>query len=119
MRTYATIEHLAAYTLLGVLFSVAYPRSGLRLCVFLLLIIAVLEALQIFIPDRHGSLRDAAEKMLGGAVGVFSVTALRLMASIRFRTHQVLTEHGIGHGEAPEVHPRLQGRGGSIGPGRL
>jgi VanZ family protein len=72
------MEHIAAYTIVGILFSAAYPRSPLLVCIFLLLFVAVFEAMQTFIPDRHGTLRDAAEKMLGGAAGVFFMTlALR------------------------------------------
>jgi VanZ family protein len=76
MRTYATIEHLAVYMVVGMLFGAVYPRSTLRLCVFLCLMIAGLEVMQTFTADRHGALRDAAEKMIGGAAGVFFLTAM-------------------------------------------
>lgn len=75
MRTYAIMEHLVAYAIVGMLFCAVYPRSALRVCFFLFLIIASLEAMQTLTVDRHGTIRDAIEKMIGGATGVFLVTA--------------------------------------------
>lgn len=74
MRTYATMEHLVAYAIVGMLFCAVYPRYALRVCFLLFLLIAGLEATQLLTPDRHGTLRDAIEKMVGGATGVFLVT---------------------------------------------
>jgi VanZ family protein len=71
MRTYGSAEHLFAYMIVGTLFSAIYPRSTLRVCLFLFLAIAGLEAMQALTPDRHGTFRDAMEKMAGGAIGVF------------------------------------------------
>ena len=76
MRTYATMEHLAAYTIVGMLFGAVYPRAALRICLLLFVFIGGLEAMQNCIPDRHGTLRDAVEKMIGGATGVFLVGLL-------------------------------------------
>ena len=75
MRTYATIEHLAAYGMVGLLFCAVYPRSLLRVCFFLFLFIIGLEVLQTVTPDRHGTLRDAIEKMIGAAAGAVLTTA--------------------------------------------
>jgi VanZ family protein len=75
MRTYATIEHLTAYVVVGVLFCALYPRSLLRVCFFLFLFIVGLEVLQTLTPDRHGTLRDAIEKMIGGITGAVLMTA--------------------------------------------
>ena len=75
MRTYATIEHLAAYGMVGLLFCAVYPRSLLRVCFFLFLFIVGLEVLQTVTPDRHGTLRDAVEKMIGAATGAVLMTA--------------------------------------------
>jgi VanZ like family len=71
MRAYASAEHLFAYMIVGMLFSAIYPRSTLRICLFLFIAIACLEAMQSLTPDRHGTFRDAIEKMVGGATGVF------------------------------------------------
>jgi VanZ family protein len=75
MRTYATIEHLAAYGMVGLLFCAVYPRSLLRVCFFLFLFIVGLEVLQTVTPDRHSTLRDAVEKMIGAATGAVLMTA--------------------------------------------
>ena len=75
MRTYATIEHLVAYGVVGMLFCALYPRSLLRVCFFLFLFIVGLEVLQTFTPDRHGSSRDAIEKMIGAVTGAVLMTA--------------------------------------------
>ena len=73
MRTYASFEHVFAYMVVGALFCAVYPRSMWRVCLLLFLGIACLEALQNLTPDRHGTLRDAIEKMTGGALGAFLV----------------------------------------------
>jgi VanZ family protein len=79
MQTYAIIEHVAIYGVIGMLFTFVYPRSLLRVCFFLFLFIGCLEVLQTFTPDRHGTLRDAVEKMTGGAAGaILMAAALRL-----------------------------------------
>jgi VanZ family protein len=75
MQTYATIEHLTAYGVVGMLFCAVYPRSLLRVCFFLFLFIIGLEVLQTLTPDRHGTLHDAVEKMIGGATGAVLMTA--------------------------------------------
>jgi VanZ family protein len=75
MRTYATIEHLVAYGVVGMLFCALYPRSLLRVCFFLFLFIVGLEVLQTFTPDRHGALRDAIEKVIGAVTGAVLITA--------------------------------------------
>lgn len=75
MRSYATIEHLAAYGVVGMLFCALYPRSLLRVCFFLSLFIVGLEVLQTFTPDRHGSSRDAIEKIIGAVTGAVLMTA--------------------------------------------
>ena len=86
MRTYATIEHLAAFGVVGMLFCALYPRSLLRICFFLFLFIAGLEVMQTLTPDRHGTLGDAAEKMIGGAAGaVLMAAALRWRRTRRVR----------------------------------
>jgi hypothetical protein len=97
MRTYATMEHLAAYGIVGMLLSAVFPRSALRVCFFLFLFIAGLEAMQLLTPDRHGTLRDATEKMIGGATGVFLMT----IALIWKRTRRI----------AQTVGPSLNERG--------
>jgi VanZ family protein len=79
MQTYAIIEHVVVYGVIGMLFGFIYPQSLLRVCFFLFLFIGCLEVFQTYTPDRHGTFRDAAEKMMGGAAGVILMAiALRL-----------------------------------------
>jgi lipoprotein signal peptidase len=84
MGAYGRMEHLVVFAVLGALFSALYPRSAWRVCVLLFLFIAGLEFFQTLTPDRHGTLHDAIEKMIGGAVGV----ALVKVASWRDRIHE-------------------------------
>jgi VanZ family protein len=89
MRTYATMEHLAAYGIIGMLLSAVYPRSALRVCFFLFLFIAGLEVMQLLTPDRHGTIHDAVEKMIGGAAGVFLMTSALIWKRSRRITQTV------------------------------
>ncbi len=70
MRAYGSVEHFVAYSIIGILFCALYPRSWLRVYLLLLLFIGGLEVLQTLTPDRHGTLHDAVEKMMGGVIGV-------------------------------------------------
>jgi VanZ family protein len=70
MAAYGSMEHFVVFAVVGFVFSALYPRSALRICVLLFLFIGALEVLQTFTPDRHGTLHDAIEKMIGGAIGV-------------------------------------------------
>jgi VanZ family protein len=79
MQTYAIIEHVVIYGVIGMLFTLVYPGSLLRVCFFLFLFIGCLEVMQTFTPDRHGTLHDAVEKMIGAAAGaILMAAALRL-----------------------------------------
>ena len=70
MRMYAHFEHIIAFAVIGALFSFAYPRRILLVCCIVVGGAAVLEVLQTFTPDRHGTLVDAFEKMAGGGAGI-------------------------------------------------
>ena len=71
MRNYAHVEHILVFAVVGVLFSLAYPRRTILVCCIVLGGAALLEILQTLTPDRHGTLTDALEKMAGGAAGIF------------------------------------------------
>jgi VanZ family protein len=71
MRNYAHVEHILAFAVVGVLFSLAYPRRTILVCCVVFGGAALLEILQTLTPDRHGTLPDALEKMAGGAAGIF------------------------------------------------
>src|SRR5450755_4119453 len=65
-----SFEHLAAFAVLGALFSLAYPRQVALVCLIVLGSAVLLELLRLLTPDRHGRVPDAIEKIAGGAVGI-------------------------------------------------
>jgi hypothetical protein len=65
----AGFERFAAFAALGFLFSLAYPRRTIMVCVIVLVGAAGLELLQLFTPDRHGRIIDFLIKLAGGFVG--------------------------------------------------
>jgi hypothetical protein len=71
MRTYAHFEHVIAFAVFGALFYLAYPRHIILVCCLVFGSAAILEFLQTLTPDRHGTMIDAAEKIAGGAAGIF------------------------------------------------
>jgi hypothetical protein len=76
MKSYAHVEHVIAFTILGVLFSFAYPKRIIFVCCVVFLSAVILEGLQTLTPDRHGTLIDAFEKVAGGALGIFATRAI-------------------------------------------
>jgi hypothetical protein len=83
MRMYAHFEHIIAFAVIGALFSFAYPRRILLVCCIVVGGAAMLEVLQTFTPDRHGTLVDAFEKMVGGAAGIMLARGIARLASGR------------------------------------
>jgi VanZ family protein len=81
MRTYAHLEHIVAFAVVGALFSFAYPRSFLLVCCIVFGGAVLLEVLQTLTPDRHGTLTDAMEKMAGGAAGIFLARSILHLGS--------------------------------------
>jgi VanZ family protein len=75
MRTYAHVEHVIAFAIFGALFSFAYPKRIIFACCVVFLSAVILEYLQTLTPDRHGTLIDASEKIMGGALGISAVRA--------------------------------------------
>ena len=83
MRMYAHFEHIIAFAVIGALFSLAYPRRILLVCCIVVGGAAMLEVLQTFTPDRHGTLVDAFEKMAGGAAGIMLARGIARLVSGR------------------------------------
>ena len=71
----ADLEHIGAFAVLGGLFCLAYPRQIILVCFIVLGSAVLLEYLQTLTPDRHGTLIDASEKFLGGALSIFATRA--------------------------------------------
>jgi VanZ family protein len=82
-------EHVAAFIMLGALFSVAYPRKTAFVFVLVLGGAGLLELAQTLTPDRHGRILDAVEKMVGGGIGILIAQAmLYLVPKVGFRTNR-------------------------------
>jgi glycopeptide antibiotics resistance protein len=71
-----SFERLAAFTVLGVLFCLAYPRRILLVCLIVIGSAVLLELAQLLTPDRHGRIQDAIIKMTGGALGIVAGRAM-------------------------------------------
>src|SRR5689334_3790874 len=70
MTTYAHFEHVIAFALFGGLFYFAYPKRIIFVFGVILITAVTLEYLQTLTPDRHGTIIDACEKIIGGALGI-------------------------------------------------
>jgi glycopeptide antibiotics resistance protein len=74
------LERFAAFALLGFLFALAHPRRPKLVIAIVFGSAALLEFLQIFIPDRDARVLDVIEKTAGGAVGMI---ATRWLPAVR------------------------------------
>jgi VanZ family protein len=79
----ASLEHVAAFAVVGILFCLAYPRHTLLVCLVVVGAAVLLEVSQLLTPDRHGRIADALEKVLGGAIGIMAGRALLHFPPIR------------------------------------
>jgi VanZ family protein len=80
---YVHFSHVAAYAVAGALFALAYPNRPILVGCIVAGAALTLEYLQTLTPDRHGTLNDAAEKILGGVAGIALIYVV-LAASRRF-----------------------------------
>jgi VanZ family protein len=76
LPTSTSFEHLAAFTVLGALFCLAYPRHIAPVCLIVLGSAVLLEIMQLLTPDRHGRIQDAIEKVTGGVAGIVAGRAI-------------------------------------------
>jgi VanZ family protein len=74
------LEHVGAFAVLGVLFSLAYTRTAV-VCLIVLGSAVILELLQLVVPDRDARVVDAVQKLVGGVVGII---AARFMCALVF-----------------------------------
>jgi VanZ family protein len=63
-------ERVAAYVLLGLLFSIGFPRKQRFVCSVVLGSAVLFELLQAISPDRDPGMTDAIEKLVGGGIGI-------------------------------------------------
>jgi VanZ family protein len=68
---YVVFEHIIAFALFGAVFCITYPRRTFMVCCIVFVSIIALELMQTLTPDRHGTLSDALEKIVGGGCGIF------------------------------------------------
>lgn len=66
----AHIERFAAFALIGLAFSLAYPRQLWLVALMVLGAAVAFEAMQFFVQGRHPGLRDVIAKLAGGTTGV-------------------------------------------------
>jgi hypothetical protein len=79
---HAQLERFAAFAMVGLFFGLAYPRRWILDGSFLIGAAGLLEALQGLTGDRHGHLRDAIAKALGGTFGIGA--ALLILAVVAY-----------------------------------
>ncbi|MHB1102397.1 MAG: VanZ family protein [Devosia sp.] len=66
----AHIERFAAFALIGLAFSLAYPRRLWLVALMVLGAAVAFEAMQFLVQGRHAGLRDVIAKLAGGTTGV-------------------------------------------------
>jgi VanZ family protein len=108
----ADLEHIVAFAVTGLLFCLAYPRQIVRICFIVLGSAVLLEYLQKLTPDRHGTLLDAFEKLVGGALGIF---AARATLSLWRRKRSPQSQSTIFRAGVCTPLPSRQKTGGSAG----
>jgi VanZ family protein len=81
----AQLEHFAAFAVVGLAFSLAYPRRVFLVATIIFISAFGLEALQLLTPDRHARLLDALVKAAGGVCGIGTgqLAQLALRAQIK------------------------------------
>ena len=70
-----SLEHVAAFALLGLAFGLAYPSRRLLLAVIGVALAALMETLQLMVPGRHAYFNDFVLNGAGACAGL-AVAAL-------------------------------------------
>lgn len=65
-----SLDRIAAFILLGMLFCLGYRRSWPFALAIVLVAALGFEAVQLLTPDRHARIDDALVKAVGGIIGV-------------------------------------------------
>jgi hypothetical protein len=78
----ADVERFLAFAALSGTFVFAYPRRCRLVLCLILVGGGALEAIQLVIPDRHGTFADFATKALGSIAGTVIVTTLDQIARL-------------------------------------
>jgi VanZ family protein len=108
MKAFGLFEHVIAFAIFGALFSFAYLQHVIFVCSAVFTTAAVLEYLQTLTPDRHGTLFDASEKIVGGALGIFSVRAALRLSTVKNVFRADLGEAGCQDGASQDQQQGAQ-----------
>lgn len=65
-----SLEHVAAFALLGLAFGLAYPSRRVLLSLIGAAVVALMEILQQIVPGRHAYFRDFIINAGGGCAGI-------------------------------------------------
>ena len=65
----ANVERFAAFAVIGMLFSLGYPKHRFAVILLVIGIVASLEVAQNFVPSRHGRLLHGFVKAAGALFG--------------------------------------------------
>ncbi len=74
--TSVNLDRALAFSLVGFMFAVAYPRHWIAVAALVIFGALTIEYLQYLSPTRHARLQDAVVKILGGSVGILVGCAL-------------------------------------------
>jgi VanZ family protein len=66
------LEHFAAFTLFGLMFSLGYPEKRPKVAVIGTAVITAIEFAQLVVPGRHAYFADFVLNVLGFYVGIAS-----------------------------------------------
>ncbi|WP_047462751.1 VanZ family protein [Rhizobium rhizogenes] len=64
------VERILAFSIMGLLFVLAYPGDRRLIALFCILAAVVTELLQAILPSRRPNVEDAAIKILGATMGL-------------------------------------------------
>jgi VanZ family protein len=73
-------EHVGAFAVLGLLFSLLFPRRLIFICLVVFGSGVLLEFLQYLVPTRDARLSDALEKLGGGTLGILTGYLIHLLS---------------------------------------
>lgn len=71
------LEHFLAFLLLGLIFGFGYPGHRHVVALIGILMAAILETLQLWVPGRHASFADFAVNATGAWVGLAAAAAFQ------------------------------------------
>jgi VanZ family protein len=78
-------EHALAFVLVGLAFSLAYPRARVWVVGLSVILTGLLELLQLFVPGRHARLEDFVVGTLAAVAGISLVAILDRVAPSQWR----------------------------------